>query len=155
MASSDPFAFPLIDPAYLSSPFDIHVMVEAVKSVRTFLKASPWEGFILEPFGAGATLDITSDSAIEDFVKTFTATEWHPVGTASMSPKGASYGVTNPDLTVKGVTGLRVVDASVIVSYSHSVIRAVTDLLRLSRSPTCPLHTSRLRFTLLPSVLLI
>jgi len=40
----------------------------------------------------------------------------HAVGTASMSPKGASWGVVDPDLTVKKVQGLRIVDASVLAS---------------------------------------
>lgn len=99
-------------------------MVEAVKSVRRFLAASPWKSYILEPYGSGASLDITSDAAIEKFAQDFTASEWHPVGTASMSPKGASQGVVDPDLTVKGVSGLRVVDASVLVgniSDSHHI----------------------------------
>jgi hypothetical protein len=43
-------------------------------------------------------------------------TTWHPVSTAKMSPKGASYGVVDPDLKVKGMKGLRIVDASVFVS---------------------------------------
>jgi len=40
----------------------------------------------------------------------------HAVGTASMSPKGVSWGVVDPDLTVKKVQGLRIVDASVLAS---------------------------------------
>jgi choline dehydrogenase-like flavoprotein len=39
----------------------------------------------------------------------------HIVGTAGMSPRGAHYGVVDPDLRVKGIAGLRVIDASVLV----------------------------------------
>jgi choline dehydrogenase-like flavoprotein len=39
---------------------------------------------------------------------------WHPIGTAAMSPVGASWGVVNPDLTVKKAIGLSVVDAASI-----------------------------------------
>jgi choline dehydrogenase-like flavoprotein len=39
----------------------------------------------------------------------------HLVGSAAMSAPDADYGVVNPDLRVKGVTGLRIVDASVMV----------------------------------------
>jgi choline dehydrogenase-like flavoprotein len=41
---------------------------------------------------------------------------WHPVGTAPMSPRNAKYAVVDPDLKVKGVQGLRIADASVMVS---------------------------------------
>ncbi|TFY80887.1 hypothetical protein EWM64_g3125 [Hericium alpestre] len=42
------------------------------------------------------------------------ASNAHAVGTAGMSPYGASYGVVDPDLHVKGVTGLRIIDASIV-----------------------------------------
>ena len=43
-------------------------------------------------------------------------TIFHPTGTSSMSPVGANWGVVDPDLRVKGVSGLRVADLSVLVS---------------------------------------
>jgi choline dehydrogenase-like flavoprotein len=53
-------------------------------------------------------------------------TVWHPVGSAAMTAKNAGFGVVNPDLTVKGVKGLRVIDASVFVSIqipsSHQIL---------------------------------
>jgi choline dehydrogenase-like flavoprotein len=39
---------------------------------------------------------------------------WHPIGSAAMSPVNASWGVVNPDLTVKKVVGLSVVDGASI-----------------------------------------
>jgi choline dehydrogenase len=47
---------------------------------------------------------------------------FHPTGTAAMSPKGAHWGVVDPDLKVKGVEGLRIVDGSVLVSWLPSII---------------------------------
>ena len=43
---------------------------------------------------------------------------FHPTGTAAMSPKDVQWGVTDPDLKVKGVEGLRIIDGSVWVSWS-------------------------------------
>jgi choline dehydrogenase len=102
----------------------LHVLVESVKKVRRFLTASPWKGYVVKPYGMGETLDITSDAAIEKFVKTYTASQWHPVGTSSMSSKTSTTGVTNPDLTVKKVAGIRVVDASVFPYVPASHIQA-------------------------------
>ena len=47
---------------------------------------------------------------------------FHAVGTAAMSPRGAQWGVLDPDLRVKGTNGLRVVDASAFpyVPTAHS-----------------------------------
>ena len=114
MASPDPFDPPLIDVASLTTAFDIFGLREAVKMTHRFLSATAWQGYILEPLGSpsfGA-----ADDEIDAYVRAHAAPNGHIVGTASMSPKGANFGVVDPDLTVKGVKGLRIIDASVFVS---------------------------------------
>ncbi|KAH9177980.1 aryl-alcohol-oxidase from pleurotus Eryingii [Lactarius sanguifluus] len=109
--SSDPFEFPIIDPAFLSTDFDIFAITEAVKAAQRFMAASPWQGFVLGQFGNFA--NVTTDEQIAAYARNNAATVFHPVGTAFMSAAGAKNGVVNPDLTVKSTVGLRVVDASI------------------------------------------
>ncbi|KAF9459331.1 pyranose dehydrogenase [Collybia nuda] len=112
LKTSDPFDSPLIDPGYLEEDFDILTMREAIKSARRFVAAPEWKDYILEPFGALAKA--TTDDLLNDYIQSGVGTSAHPVGTVSMSAKNARYGVVDPDLRVKGVSGLRVVDASVL-----------------------------------------
>ncbi|KAF9018087.1 hypothetical protein BDZ89DRAFT_921618, partial [Hymenopellis radicata] len=69
-----------------------------------FVAASSWNDYILSP------LTNVTDDAIRDGG----AITFHPVGTASMSPVGADWGVVDPDLLLKGAKGVRIVDASVL-----------------------------------------
>ncbi|KAI9432750.1 aryl-alcohol-oxidase from pleurotus Eryingii [Lactarius indigo] len=108
--SSDPFDFPIIDPAFLSTDFDIFAITEAVKAAQRFMAASPWQGFVLGQFGNFA--NVTTDEQIAAYARNNAATVFHPVGTAFMSAADAKNGVVNPDLTLKNTVGLRVVDAS-------------------------------------------
>ncbi|KAK2463911.1 hypothetical protein APHAL10511_004083 [Amanita phalloides] len=110
--SNSAFTYPAIDPAYLSTSSDIAFYREAVKKVQKFMTASPWNGFLGQPYSDAANL--TSDAGIESYVRRFANTLKHPVGTATVSKSSASGGVVGSDLSVKGTTGLRVVDASVI-----------------------------------------
>jgi choline dehydrogenase-like flavoprotein len=89
-------------------------MVEAVKTAKRFLSGEAWKGYVLEPYGQLATAN--TDEEIAKYVRDTSSTVFHVTGTASMSPKGANWGVVDPDLKVKGVEGLRIVDGSVIVS---------------------------------------
>lgn len=114
LASSDPFEFPLIDPAFLSSNFDAQVMVYAIKAARRFVQTSPWAGFILDRFGDVGMAQ--TDDEIAAAARANIETIWHPTSTARMSPKDAAWGVVDSQLLVKGTSGLRVVDASVFVS---------------------------------------
>ncbi|RDB27619.1 Pyranose dehydrogenase 1 [Hypsizygus marmoreus] len=111
LRSSNPFDPPLIDPALLKSKFDKVAMREAVKTARKFLSAPAWKGYVMEQVGQFA--GIVTDAQIDAYVAANAGTIFHTTGTAAMSAKGSSNGVTDPDLKVKKVAGLRVVDASV------------------------------------------
>jgi choline dehydrogenase-like flavoprotein len=113
LKSSDPYDTVVIDPGLLSHPADILIMVEAIKAAKHFLTAPAWDGYIIRP--NGGLENITSDEQLADYVRTTGGTAFHPVGTCSMSPKGSSHGVVDPDLRVKNVAGVRVVDASILV----------------------------------------
>ncbi|KAK7688490.1 hypothetical protein QCA50_008028 [Cerrena zonata] len=109
--SSDPFAAPLIDPGLLTNKIDIVVVREAIRSARRFLTASAWDGYLLEAMNTAET-----DDELDEYIRQEAVSFFHPVATAAMSPVGADWGVVDPDLKVKGVVGLRVVDAAVAPS---------------------------------------
>ncbi|KAG6890055.1 hypothetical protein C0995_012513 [Termitomyces sp. Mi166 len=104
----------VVSPAsrYLTSEFDIFAMREAVKGASRFLAAPAWKDYVIGP--AGGLANATTDELLDGYIRQNTGSPAHPVGTAAMSAKNASFGVVDPDLQVKGVSGLRIVDASVM-----------------------------------------
>lgn len=125
--SANPLDTPVIDPAFLDSEFDIFAMRSALKSARRFLAGPAWKGYVIAP--AGPFANATTDALLDAYARESSFTTAHPVGTAAMSFKGATYGVVDPDLRVKGVSGLRIIDASVFVSLFFSRESRVMDLL--------------------------
>ena len=117
MASSNPFDSPLINPNFLNAEFDIFTIRESIKAARTFMAAPAWDKWILGEVGAFA--QAKTDDEIEQYARNISSTVWHACGTVGMGKTGSTgsgTGVLNSDLTVKGIVGLRVVDASVFVS---------------------------------------
>ena len=116
--STNPFDHPIIDPNFLSNEFDIFVMRESIKSARAFMAAPAWKGWVLGEVGEFASA--RTDEEIERYIRNTCATVNHVSSTVSMGKtgtKGRGTGALNSDLTVKGTVGLRVVDASVFVSF--------------------------------------
>ncbi|KAJ7314755.1 aryl-alcohol oxidase [Mycena albidolilacea] len=109
LSSSDPLADPLINPNLLGTELDLLLMREATKNAVRFTTAPAWADYVISPVG----LDPSTDASIESYLRDHVGTIFHPAGSAAMSPKGVSWGVVDPDLSVKGLTGLRVVDLSV------------------------------------------
>lgn len=64
--------------------------------------------------------NITTDDELDTFIRSQASAYLHGVGSLSMSPHDAGWGAVDPDFRVKRVKGLRVVDASVIVSMVDS-----------------------------------
>ncbi|KAJ7881410.1 aryl-alcohol-oxidase from pleurotus Eryingii [Mycena leptocephala] len=108
--STNPFDAPLINPNLLGSELDISIMREAIRSAQRFVGAPTLADYILAPISVN---DTASDTELDAFIRDHATTLDHPVGTAAMSAVDADYGVVDPDLRVKGLHGLRVVDASV------------------------------------------
>ncbi|KAK0190281.1 aryl-alcohol-oxidase from pleurotus Eryingii [Armillaria mellea] len=102
--TSNPLDPPLIDPNYFSHPQDLAVMKYAIESAKRFVNAAAWDGYILE----------IATNTTDDDIRSGASSVYHSVGTASMSPVGADWGVVDPDLRMKHATGVRIVDASVL-----------------------------------------
>ena len=98
----------------MTSEFDQFTIVESVKAARRYAALPAWDGYVLEPYGDMG--NATTDSEILAVARESVDIMFHPVSTARMSPKNASWGVLDPELLVKGTSGLRVVDAAALVS---------------------------------------
>ncbi|KAJ6534192.1 aryl-alcohol oxidase [Mycena capillaripes] len=123
--SSNPFADPIIDPNLLGSEVDFFIMREALKSAFRFAAAPAWRNYIISPFGVNST---STDAELDDYIHENTGAGLHAIGTAKMSAKGATWGVVDPDLSVKGLNGLRIVDLSVapFIPAAHTQAAAYT-----------------------------
>ncbi|KAJ3864846.1 alcohol oxidase [Lentinula novae-zelandiae] len=115
--ASNPLGPPLIDPNYFASEYDVLVMRQALLTGFNFLSSEPWTSYLGTPvnglaevISAVGTGDFT---AMDELMRNGVQNGAHLVATSSMSPYGADWGVVDPDLRVKGLNGLRVVDASV------------------------------------------
>ncbi len=112
LASADPLAAPLIDPAFLAERDDMDRLVRGFKLMRHIM-AQP----ALARFGARelpASAAAQDDAQIEAFIRNHADTIYHPVGSCRMGP--GEMDVVDAQLRVHGLLGLRVVDASVMPS---------------------------------------
>ncbi|KAJ7916220.1 aryl-alcohol oxidase [Mycena leptocephala] len=104
---------PLIDPALFVDDYDMFAMRVAVKKAVKFLSAEAWKDYVIRPLDNLAQA-LTSEEALEAYIRETSIIAAHPVGSAAMSPKNATWGVVDPDLLLKGATGIRIIDASVM-----------------------------------------
>jgi len=125
LASSDPLVYPIINPNMLTENVDLVMLREAVKAGRTYMSADAWSGWVTQEFGEFA--NATTDDLIDAYIRANADSVDHVSGTVAMGRSGCvekGCGALNPDLTVKGTVGLRVVDASSFVSFSQSTLVA-------------------------------
>ncbi len=118
--SSSPFSSPIIDPNVLGSPIDTEILTEGVLSAQRLFSLSSFSKNI---FGLTAPAPLSgrvpTKGDITQFIESGAANFGHGVGSCSMAPHGAKWGVVDPEFRVRGAKGLRIVDASVIVRFLH------------------------------------
>ena len=112
LRSPDPLDPPAIDPRYLTDPSgqDVRTLIHGLRLARRVLAQQPLASFVDEELlpGAGAR----SDDDLLAHLRARSQTLYHPVGTCRMGTDPLA--VVDPTLRVRGIDGLRVVDASVI-----------------------------------------
>ncbi|WP_170443755.1 GMC family oxidoreductase [Ruegeria arenilitoris] len=107
---ADPFAAPAIDPAFLSDPRDLDTMIKGARMTREILEAPALAQYRhKEMFGTDTA---QTDADWERHIRARADTIYHPVGTCKMGVDDLA--VVDPQLRVRGLQGLRVVDASVM-----------------------------------------
>jgi choline dehydrogenase len=111
LASADPAAAPLIDPNYLAEESDRRLLIEGVAMVRETMGHPAIKGSVTAELHPGGDW---TDSTAEHEVRNRATTVYHPVGTCRMGVDERA--VVDPQLRVRGVEGLRVVDASIMPS---------------------------------------
>lgn len=113
LASSDPARPPSIDLNMLSDPHDMETLVAGTRIVKRILAQQPLARFGARPMHhAHLRADGSDDEAIRELIHAKADTAYHPVGTCRMGSDSDS--VVDPQLKVRGLEGLRVVDASVM-----------------------------------------
>jgi len=110
IGSPDPTVHPRITPNYLSDPLDQEVAVASLKWGRRIAGQPALAPFIDHEMMPGPGL--ASDEALLGYARMAGSTIYHPVGTCQMGH--GPMAVVDPHLRVRGVEGLRVVDASVM-----------------------------------------
>ncbi len=111
---------PRIHPNYLSTELDRAFYIRGIRFVRDILKHPPIAGAIQREYWPGA--DVQSDAEILAYVRGMAASIFHPCGTVAM---GASEKAPlSRDLKLKGMEGVRVVDASVFPAITSGNINA-------------------------------
>ncbi len=110
LASADPFAEPLIDPHYLEAEIDRRTMRDAVKVVRDIVAQDALRSLRGPEMRPGA--HVRTDAEIDAWIRATAETIYHPVGSVRMGADANAP--VDAELRVRGVQGLRVVDASVM-----------------------------------------
>jgi choline dehydrogenase len=114
LKSSNPNEYPLIDPNYLSTQQDVQDLRRAVTMTREIMHQRAFNDYMSKEIYPGAKRQ--TDDDIDAYNREESETIYHPVGTCKMGSSSDKMAVVDTNCRVRGVDGLRVVDASVMPS---------------------------------------
>ncbi len=142
LRSADPAEHPLIDPNYLADPYDRRMAVAGLKLAREVM-AQPAFAPLLEKERMPGP-DVTTDEGLNEYVREWAKTDYHPVGTCKMGKD--EMAVVTPELKVVGVEGLRICDSSVMPNEISANTNAPTIMIAekaadmILGTDTAPVH---------------
>lgn len=112
LASKDPAVAPVLDPRYLSDSHDFDVLVTALNTARQIGQASALATWCREEVVPGP--GVSDENSLRAFLRASLVSYYHYAGTCRIGAD--EMAVVDTDLRVRGITGLRIADASVMPS---------------------------------------
>ena len=130
LRTADPFDYPIIDPQYLTDKRDIEEFIAGIRMWEKFMETTT-----MKTLGANteqsklsicSKYEFRSDAYWECYARHVAITVYHHCGTCKMGTQSDPTSVVDPELRVKGIKRLRVVDASVFPMVTSGNINAPT-----------------------------
>jgi choline dehydrogenase len=112
LASNKPEDKPVIDPNFFADPYDMKTLIAGFREARRIFAQPALSGMTGDEIEPGTQYQ--SDAEIDAALRKIVNTAYHPTGTCKMGPDSDPMAVVDGRLRVRGVAGLRVVDASVM-----------------------------------------
>ena len=103
---------PVINPKYLDNEIDCQVHLAGMRIARTIMATQPVASIAKEELKPGA--DLQKDDELLDYARATGVTLYHPVSTCRMGPEPSAGDVVDAQLNLYGISGLKVVDASIM-----------------------------------------
>lgn len=143
LRSADPGTRPAMDPAYFANDAELDVLVAGVRQAREIVGYAPLACLNAGEYAPGEQM--SDDEQLREWIRRNTVTMFHPTSSCAMGD--TDQAVCDPALRVRGVDGLRVVDASVFPAVPRGNTNAPTialaeraaDLIR-GNTPLTPAH---------------
>jgi choline dehydrogenase len=120
--SADPFEAPVIQPNYLAAESDRRVLLAGMKLARRLLASQPLSKYYDREEFPGA--EKQSDDDLLTAAKQRGTTTFHLMGSCRMAPDSDPTAVVDDELRVRGLNGLRVVDASIMPTMPSANLNA-------------------------------
>jgi choline dehydrogenase-like flavoprotein len=125
LRSADPSAAPAVHPNYLTAETDQQTIVAGLRLCRQLLAQAALAQFVASEYLPGAA--VQSDAELLDFARRRGGTVYHPTSTCKMGIDALA--VVDPELRVRGVTRLRVADASIMPTVISGNTNAATIMI--------------------------
>jgi choline dehydrogenase-like flavoprotein len=120
--SADPFTAPIIQPNYLAAESDRRVLLAGMKIARKLISSPPLQKYYEREEFPG--VQAQSDEDLMTAAKQRGTTTFHLMGTCRMAPDSDPTAVVDDQLRVRGLEGLRVVDASIMPTMPSANLNA-------------------------------
>ena len=125
LRDADPMSAPVIDANYLATERDLQALVEGFRKARELLAQPAIARHAVDELEPGRA--VQSDDEIRAYIRAKSETVYHPIGTCKMGHDALA--VVDSRLRVHGVTGLRVVDASIMPTLIGGNTNAPTTMI--------------------------